>query len=205
MALSDSIGLSKRKVILYSVLAAAIVAISFLFDALAVSAAGAVRNRAFDIIFSLITNFGILFVVLIIIPSFFLWVKKKQEWILALGVSYAAAIIIVFALKLIIARERLLITELYPLVHILNYSFPSMHAAAVFAAIPLLDKEYPSLKKFWIIFAVLVAFSRLYLCEHYLSDVLAGSFIGFGIGMFFIWLENKTKIFKKLMKMVGYG
>lgn len=193
------------KVILYTVLAIAIVAISFLFDALAASAAGAVRNRLFDIIFSWITNFGILFIVLIVIPSLFLWIKKKREWIPALWASYATAIIIVFVLKLIIARERPMVTEFYPIIHILDYSFPSMHAAAAFAAIPVLDRVYPVLKKFWIIFAVLVAFSRIYFDKHYLSDVLAGSFIGFGIGMFFIWFEMKTKIFKKLMKMIGYG
>ena len=205
MASSDSIGLSKAKVALYAVLAIAIVAISFLFDTLAASASGAVRNRLFDIIFSWITNFISIFVVLIVMTSLFLWVKKKREWIPALWVSYAIAIIIVFALKLIIARERPIVTEFYPIIHILNYSFPSMHAAAAFAAIPILDQVYPVLKKFWIIFAVLVAFSRLYFDKHYLSDVLAGSFIGFGIGAFFIWLENKTKIFKKLMKMIGYG
>ncbi|MEA3514122.1 MAG: phosphatase PAP2 family protein [Nanoarchaeota archaeon] len=205
MASSDSIGLSKTKVILYTVLAAVIVAISFLFDALAASASGAIRNNLFDIIFSLITNFGILFIVLIVIPSLFLWIKKKKEWIPALGASYATAILIVFVLKLIIARERPIVTEFYPIIHILEYSFPSMHAAAAFAAIPILDRVYPVLKKFWIIFAVLVAFSRIYFDKHYLSDVLAGSFIGFGIGMFFIWLEVKTKIFKKLMKMIGYG
>lgn len=195
----------KQKTIIWAILAAIIVAVSFLFDALAQSFAHLLKNSVFDIIFSWITNFGSVFVVLIVMTSLFLWEKKKREWIPTLWVSYVAAIIVVLVLKLVIARERPVVTELFPIIHLFNYAFPSMHAAAAFAAIPILDREYPTLKKFWIIFAVLVAFSRIYLDKHYLSDVLAGSFIGFGIGVYFVWLEQKTKVFKKLMRMIGYG
>ena len=200
----------KQKIIICAIFAAVIVAISFLFDALAQSFTHLLKNSVFDIIFGWITNFGSVFVVLIVMTSLFLWEKKKREWIPTLWVSYVAAIILVSVLKLLIARERPIETEFFPIIdmlniYLLNYAFPSMHAAAAFAAIPILDREYPTLKKFWIIFAVLVAFSRLYFDKHYLSDVLAGGFIGFGIGAFFVWLEQKTKVFKKLMGMIGYG
>ena len=202
--------LQKQKVIICGIVAAVMVAVSFLFDAWVQSSVAMFRNELFDVIFGWITNFGSVFVVLIVMTSLFLWEEKKREWIPTLWVSYVVAIVVVLGLKLLIARERPVVTELLPVVgmlniHILNYSFPSMHTAAAFAAIPILDFEYPRLKKFWIIFAVLVAFSRLYFDKHYLSDVLAGGFIGFGIGAFFVWLEQKARVFKRLMGMIGYG
>jgi len=194
-----------KKAVFLTVLPIAIIVASFRFDRLAQDLAGLIRADVFDIIMHGITNFGSTFVVLIVITSLFLCGKKKREWIPALWSSYIITIIIVFALKLVIARERILGTEFYPFIHILNHSFPSMHAAAAFAAIPILDREYPRLKKFWIAFAVMVAFSRVYLDMHYLSDVITGAFIGFGIGTFFVYLEEKKNIFKRLMRLAGYG
>ena len=57
-----------------------------------------------------------------------------------------------------------------------------MHAMVAFAAIPILDKEFSKLKWFWIIFAFLVAFSRIYFEAHFLSDVVFGAFFGYFIG-----------------------
>jgi undecaprenyl-diphosphatase len=48
--------------------------------------------------------------------------------------------------------------------------------------LPILDREYPHFRVFWIAFASLVAFSRLYLGVHYLSDVVTGAAIGYLIG-----------------------
>ena len=75
-----------------------------------------------------------------------------------------------------------------------------MHALAAFAALPILDKEFPKLRVFWILFAFFVAVSRLYFSFHYFSDVVAGALIGYGIGLLFINLEHKYKIIKKVYK-----
>jgi undecaprenyl-diphosphatase len=53
---------------------------------------------------------------------------------------------------------------------------------------------------FWLGFAILVAFSRVYFGVHYLSDVIAGAFIGYLIGYLAMNLEEKYKysnFFKK--------
>lgn len=178
--------------------AAIIIALSFFLDGF--TQIFIMRAGFLDTIFTWITNFGSTFVVLIIMTTLFLWEDRKREWIPALWASYITAIIVVFILKILIARDRPGVEEFYPVISMISYSFPSMHAAAAFAAIPILDREYPKLKKFWIIFALLVAFSRLYFNMHYFSDVVAGGFLGYGIGAMFVYLEEKKKIFKVFMK-----
>lgn len=69
-----------------------------------------------------------------------------------------------------------------------DYSFPSGHTGASFAAASslLFGKN-----RMWIpslILAVLIGFSRLYLYVHYPSDVLAGALIGIMLG----WLGNES-------------
>lgn len=82
-------------------------------------------------------------------------------------------------------------------------SFPSGHAAASFcAAVVLLVrfkwKGIPAL-----ILAILLALSRLYLCVHYLTDVLCGAVIGAVIGFavcVIVDLVNKKIKTKKLKR-----
>jgi undecaprenyl-diphosphatase len=81
-----------------------------------------------------------------------------------------------------------------------DYSFPSGHTAASFAATFAL---YFSRKKLWIPaigLAVLISFSRLYLYVHYPTDILAGvmigiimGFLGFRAAVFFknLWERRK--------------
>ena len=81
-----------------------------------------------------------------------------------------------------------------------NFSFPSFETMLVFAAVPLLNKEFRKFRYIWIIFACLVGFSRAYFGVHYLSDVMAGAIIGYLIGYSMVLLEEKYKIGLILMK-----
>lgn len=59
-----------------------------------------------------------------------------------------------------------------------NSSFPSSHAANAFALAWVLSRRYRRFAPAFMVFAALVAFSRVYLNRHYVSDVVAGAAIG---------------------------
>ena len=171
---------------------------SFFVDKHAFGFVEKIKNPFFDALFGYITNFGNIFVVLILVTSLFLWQERKKEWIPTLWISYGAAIIVSFLIKISVQRPRPFFKNFYPLINLPDYAFPSMHAVAAFAAIPVLDREFPKLKWFWILFALLILFSRVYLRVHYLSDVIFGALIGYAIGWIFMEIEIKHKIFKRL-------
>ena len=76
-----------------------------------------------------------------------------------------------------------------------DYSFPSGHTAASFAAVAAL--YFAGAKKWWKItlpLAILMAFSRMYLYVHYPTDVLGGLIIGLLCG----WIADM--IIQKVME-----
>lgn len=66
-----------------------------------------------------------------------------------------------------------------------SYSFPSGHAAVIFAAMTTMVFHYKDKKLALILFlfASLVALSRIMLNVHYPVDIVVGSFIGITIGL----------------------
>ena len=172
--------------------------ISFLFDKKIIYFVSLIKNQFFDAIFGFFTDFLNVFVILILLTTLFLWEEKKREWIFPLWLSFFLSVLTSFILKLIIARPRPFGELFYPMIGIINLSFPSMHAMVSFAAIPLLNKEFPKLKWFWLAFAFLVAFSRLYFDLHFLSDAVFGAFFGYFIGIFVVYIEEKYRPFKFL-------
>ena len=57
-------------------------------------------------------------------------------------------------------------------------SFPSGHSATAFSVATLLAILYPRWRFGALFGGILVAFSRIVLAQHYISDVIAGSFLG---------------------------
>ncbi len=64
-----------------------------------------------------------------------------------------------------------------------DFSFPSGHTFASFAAAAAILKSSRRLGIPALILAVLIAFSRLYLYVHYPTDVLCGALLGIGAGL----------------------
>ncbi len=57
-------------------------------------------------------------------------------------------------------------------------SFPSGHSATALSVALFLATLYPRWRFAALFFGILVAFSRIFLAQHYISDVIAGSFFG---------------------------
>jgi membrane-associated phospholipid phosphatase len=62
--------------------------------------------------------------------------------------------------------------------HASRWSFPSGHATTIVSVMGLACYVFPRFKAFFIALALLVVASRLVVNMHYLSDVIAGSYIG---------------------------
>jgi undecaprenyl-diphosphatase len=105
---------------------------------------------------------------------------------IAAGVSSAAAATILFrALKRTSRRKRPCEIEPHCWASILppdKYSFPSGHSITAFSVAVSVGLFYPYIEPTLIVLALLIAASRIVLGMHFLSDVIAGSAIGIGLG-----------------------
>ncbi len=133
----------------------------------------------------------------IIITLLLLLNKKTRKigWIAVFSLIICSLIVNV-GLKPLLQRQRPynFLPDIRLLIEIpKDYSFPSGHTAASFTMIYVF---YKNLKKyFWIVLAVgcLIAFSRLYLSVHFVSDVLIGGIIGLFSGFLGQILYEKFK------------
>lgn len=183
---------------LWYLLSFIILVLSFLYDKQIVS--WVINNRILFLndTFIWISFFGSALVIFVVTTSLFLWEEKKREWIPILWSGFLIAIAITWIIKFLAMRPRPeTVIGIIPLVKALGSSFPSTHAAAVFATLPILDKEFPIFKWFWIPLAIIIAYSRMYVGVHFLSDIIAGGLIGFISSSYIVHLEDKYKFFKR--------
>ncbi len=64
-----------------------------------------------------------------------------------------------------------------------SYSFPSGHATNFFAAAPIVGTVFPHAAAAYVGLAAAVSLSRIYVGDHYPSDVIAGAILGILIGL----------------------
>ena len=142
-----------------------------------------IHTPLLDKILAFITSLGnagiiwiVLAVVLLILP------KTRKTGIIVAAALLMDLILCNLILKNLVARVRPYDVNTAIAILIkkpLDYSFPSGHTAASFAAMTALFLA--KMKKAWIaalILAVLIAFSRLYFYVHYPTDVLGGAVVG---------------------------
>ena len=81
--------------------------------------------------------------------------------------------------------------------HAMN-SFPSGHTITAFAVfmILILIVKNNFLKALFVVVAILAGWSRVYLSQHFLGDVLSGALIGSLIAVFSCSLVDNLSIFK---------
>ena len=195
----------KDLAVLFIVLSFAFI-LSFVFDNLIVQNISKLKNVFLDEAFLGITFISSEIIIFFSLTSLFLWQEHKRKWILPLWLTLGASAIISFILKIAVQRLRPFQQNLVSIPEMLasksyeiwNFSFPSFQAMLVFCALPIISKEFPKIKWFWIVFAILVAFSRVYFGLHFLSDVLVGGILGYLIGVLVIKLEKKKKLIKRI-------
>jgi membrane-associated phospholipid phosphatase len=108
------------------------------------------------------------------------WRRNAPYWVLSVAIAAPGGMLINVLLKNVYARPRPMFEE--PLLTLATYSFPSGHTAAstlfygliacyVFTTAPGWGRRV-GIVAFAAVMVLLVAFSRVYLGAHYVSDVL---------------------------------
>jgi len=156
----------------------------------------ALRDPALVNVFTVITAFGFWKVVIVIATgaSVMMWLGKHPHYIIALWAVLIGNQVTVTAMKNIFARPRpelAVFTE-----H--SLSFPSGHSAVSVACFGLLtyiiirERYLPALLAGAIGLTMigLIGLSRIYLVEHYFSDVVNGYLVGALWALLGIWLAE---------------
>jgi undecaprenyl-diphosphatase len=184
---------------------------AFLYDIEIIKFISSLRNEYLDYFLLSITFISNTIIIFFFLTSLFLWKEHKRRWIFPLWVTLLCSLVVSYIVKILVQRPRPfqvgLVSVLQIAFHFIrtnfntwNFSFPSFQTVLVFSALPLLNKEFKKFRYIWLVFACLIAFSRVYFGVHYLSDVLAGGIIGYLIGLAIVKIEEKKNYGKKLMK-----
>ncbi|MFH1849130.1 MAG: phosphatase PAP2 family protein [archaeon] len=153
----------------------------------------ALQLSCLTIFFNMITT--LLFVLVLAgILSVAMINRRDYVRVYELWASMLAAVVVSYLVKFIVMRPRPSADLFTPLVGLLDYSFPSTHAAVYFAVLPILGNKYPRIGRVWLVVAVFMSASRLYLGLHYLSDILFGALLGLMLGNGVLWLERRYKL-----------
>jgi membrane-associated phospholipid phosphatase len=141
-----------------------------------------------------------------VLIGLYLWQRRERFWVVALWLSVFGGLLLNRTLKLVFQRARPRFSDAVQM--LTSYSFPSGHTmiATVFygalAAFVFANSKSWPLRMLAAVVAmaliVLVAFSRVYLGAHYLSDVLGAMAEGFAwialslTGLYFFWKQNEA-------------
>lgn len=162
-----------------------------------------VRNDILTPIVTFITHLGDAGMIWIVLAILLLIFKKTRRTGAVMTISMILnAIATNVVLKRVLARTRP-----YEIVEGLqniiekqsDFSFPSGHTACAFAGAVVIYIHCP--KKYGIpalVFAVLIALSRLYVGVHFPTDVIGGAVVGTIAALLACWIEKKWSAYKSL-------
>lgn len=160
------------------------------------------KNDFLDFLMPVISFFsdkGWLWIALAVV---LLFTKKYRRYGVALSIGLVLCLVIGnIILKPLIARPRPY--DVYSGVELLveklsDYSFPSGHTYSAFLGATILFFMNRKIGYAAFAFAVLTAFSRLYLFVHYPTDVLMGIVMGVSFALFSMYL---VKTFEKRVQL----
>ena len=156
----------------------------------------AFRAPSLTAFFTIVTAFGagLVVSVLAVAASFILWFGHRHHYLPGLWVVLIGNMVSVSLLKNLFSRAR----SPWAVYSESSYSFPSGHSAVAVAFfgfmtyVVIRERIFPAWLSFvaggMIIF--LIGLSRIYLVEHYLSDVLNGYLVGVLWALLGVWLAE---------------
>lgn len=159
-----------------------------------------IYNDFFDEFFKIMTILGDQsFMVLITFA--FLFVKYRYAVLLACSYAFTAVVVQVMKRIFDSPRPTKFFEGLNPIRTIEGYplyewnSFPSGHSTGAFVLAVVVSYLLPNKKVHWLILliAALTAFSRVYLSQHFLHDVVAGSILGVTLTFQMIWWLERSE------------
>lgn len=154
------------------------------------------RNSVMDVLMPFITMFGDAGIFWIACSVALMIFPKTRKTGAAMGLALLMGLLLCnLTLKLLIRRPRPYVFFAHITAYLSNgesdFSFPSGHTIASFEAATALLLGNKKLGIPAMVLAVLIAFSRLYLCVHYPTDVLASVVLGIGLGFLATFLVRK--------------
>ena len=161
------------------------------------------RTPELDFFFKYVTKLGEEPAYILIV--FFLMLKKIRHGLLigvigfvVMGLSFFLKALFMVDRPLAFFRKNNLIDEINLVqgidIHTGATSFPSGHAMSAFALYGLLILYLPKKKRYvypLFMVAVIIAFSRVYLVQHFFPDVYVGSLIGVSLAWLLFALDQK--------------
>ncbi len=158
------------------------------------------RCAFLDTVMPIITLLGDAGIFWIALSVLFLFIPRYRKMGLTMGVALLMGLIVCnITMKPLFARIRpydfqkehfdITVQLLIEAQH--DFSFPSGHTLASFEAATAICIYNKKLGIPALILATLIAFSRLYLYVHYVTDVLFSLFMGIGFAFLATWLVKK--------------
>ena len=181
--------MKKESILWIYLISLILLVISFIYDKKIVDFIASNRVDIFSSLFvylGYITEWPILFFITLLILYY-----KKKDLLKRFVFVYSLTLIIILILRLLTKMSRPDSSFIEIDFLAFRYSFPSGHATTIFLLLPLFISIYPKYKKIFVLFAFLMAFSRLYIGVHYLSDIIFGILLGYSLSyLFFVNIKR---------------
>jgi undecaprenyl-diphosphatase len=137
---------------------------------------------------SLTGNYGMLWFVLAVVPWLAGAGRPRTVFLFVAGAVFATEII-TYLIKIAVGRRRPpeaagAAPALIPLP--VSHSFPSSHASMGMVGAISMGSLYPPLLPALLALVAVLAFSRVYLGVHYVTDVVAGLLLGTALGVAYV-------------------
>jgi undecaprenyl-diphosphatase len=188
------------------ILCSAFLILSLFLDRPVADLVSKIHTPIFDFIMEWASSEVTVVFVFLIMSAVLLYEENKRRFIPVLIISFVASFLASAVFKFLVMRPRpegIVYKDLFGIgPRVPDYAFPSSHASISFGVLPILDKEFSKIRIFWLAFSILVVFSRIYLNQHYLSDVVAGSIFGYFIGYCLLKAEYKYGIIKGIFTRI---